>query len=566
MTRVAVTPTGLSEKDSAYLTDLLKRKLSMRTEVTFPAAGPFDCTICLGVDDSLPEDAFRIEDGGMQEIQVVGSSPRGVLYGIGKLLRTAVYEEGDWRGFRPGDWRGMSVPQRDVRGMYFATHFYNFYHCAPIEEVEAYIEDLALMGFNTITVWFDLHHYRSIQDADAQEMIARLHAILAAVQRFGLKPALLVLGNEGYNDSPLELRADWSWGHDGYFRDLPMYHVEVCPSKPAGYELILKWRREVFEAFADIDLDYVWIWPWDQGGCSCHDCAPWGGNGFLKIARPVAAMAREFFPKAKIILSTWYFDCYTTGEWETFDRNFSPDHDWADYLMAEFPGKFPDYVLQHGVPGGLPLLGFPEISMFQNSPWGGYGTNPLPGYLQKMWAEAGTKLSGGYPYSEGIFEDINKAVVAMYYWQGEGSPRDALLEYANYAYSSIKKDEIVQAVELMETTNQRQRLCDGRSEWMPKASDPLSDEQFVIARPVEAGHIHEILRAVDGQLNPAVRASWRWRVLFLRGLIDSELASNGFRSTQRCEEAFEELIHIYHADRAIWAVRPPAKRGRVLGW
>ena len=48
--------------------------------------------------------------------------------------------------------------------MYLATHFRNFYHRAPIQEVEAYIEDLALWGYNAITVWFDRHHYSSIHD------------------------------------------------------------------------------------------------------------------------------------------------------------------------------------------------------------------------------------------------------------------------------------------------------------------------------------------------------------------------------------------------------------------
>jgi hypothetical protein len=34
---------------------------------------------------------------------------------------------------------------------------------------------------------------------------------------------------------------------------------------------------------------------------------------------------------------------------------------------------FPKYLLDHGVPGNLPLLNFPEISMFGRSPWGGVG-------------------------------------------------------------------------------------------------------------------------------------------------------------------------------------------------
>jgi hypothetical protein len=342
--------------------------------------------------------------------------------------------------------------------------------------------------------------------------------------------------------------------------------VEVCPSKPAGHTLIMQQHAEVFAAFADLPLEYVWIWPWDQGGCSCPDCAPWGGNGFLKIARPAADLARQFFPQAKIILSTWYFDCYTHGEWQTFADRITPDHDWIDYIMAEFPGKFPDYILQNGVPGGLTLLGFPEISMFKSAPWGGYGANPLPGYIQDMWNEAGSQLAGGFPYSEGIFEDINKAIVAMYYWQGQGQPEEAILEYANFAFSSRFKGEIARAVQMLETAFQHERRVNRKPEWMPPGTQAIEEEQFVIGDTSSCAQTFDILHRVDSQLAPAQRSAWRWRILFLRGLIDNELALNDFCATPACEDAFAELIRIYHAQEAIWAVRPPAKADRVIGW
>ena len=65
------------------------------------------------------------------------------------------------------------------------------------------------------------------------------------------------------------------------------------------------------------------------------------------------------------------------------------------------------------MPGGLPLLNFPDISMYGQNPWGGYGANPHPGRLQQRWDETKKKLSGGFPYSEGIYEDINKVICAQ---------------------------------------------------------------------------------------------------------------------------------------------------------
>jgi hypothetical protein len=37
-----------------------------------------------------------------------------------------------------------------------------------------------------------------------------------------------------------------------------------------------------------ISLGFIVMWPYDQGGCTCSHCAPWGTNGFLKVAEPLA--------------------------------------------------------------------------------------------------------------------------------------------------------------------------------------------------------------------------------------------------------------------------------------
>ena len=53
------------------------------------------------------------------------------------------------------------------------------------------------------------------------------------------------------------------------------------------------------------------------------------------------------------------------------------------------------------------------------------------------------------------------------------------------------------------------------------------------------------------------RMSRRWRQLYLRALLDAGLKANGGKPDDRCNEAFAELIRIYHAENAIPGVRPP---------
>ena len=79
-----------------------------------------------------------------------------------------------------------------------------------------------------------------------------------------------------------------------------------------------------------------------------------------------------------------------------------------------------------------------------------------------------------------------------------------------------------------------------------------------------------LIRQADKQLSPRARASWRWRILYLRALIDDELVKNNFRVSPRCEQALQELTKIYYAQRAIMAVSPPTKEAierhrRVVG-
>ncbi|MCP4311458.1 MAG: hypothetical protein GY790_09375 [Bacteroidetes bacterium] len=60
---------------------------------------------------------------------------------MGKFLHTSRYDQG---GFTPGAWRGTSVPRGTFRGIYFATHFNNWYEAASGPERARYVESLAL--------------------------------------------------------------------------------------------------------------------------------------------------------------------------------------------------------------------------------------------------------------------------------------------------------------------------------------------------------------------------------------------------------------------------------------
>ena len=428
-----------------------------------------------------------------------------------------------------------------VGGIYFATHFHNFYHDAPIDEVQRYIEDLSLWGYNTLIVWYDMHHFNGWDDPKAVEFRSRIRQFAEAAKAVGVGVGFGVVVNEGYGNSPAELRADMR-GMRG-----AMMPSDICISKPEGQKYVLKNFAQFFDWTTDLHPSHVWIWPYDSGGCGCTQCQPWGNGGFLRAAEPLARLIREKSPGVKIILSTWYMD---KKEWAGLAQAFQTRPGWVDYLLSEADTD----AFKNGSPGGLPLVGFPEISMNGMWPWGGFGANPQPTAFQRYWDSVKKPLHGGFPYSEGIYEDINKVLFAQFFWDPMRSATEILKEYAAYEFSPEVTDEALSVIETLDRNHHFRwwpGLLEGYTEWFPsKNVMPQSDPG--------AEKAYETAKSIDAKLTPQARHAWRWRIVFLRTLLDAELKRNGGRPNEACEEAFLELTRIYHAQGAIVDLKPPA--------
>ena len=233
---------------------------------------------------------------------------------------------------------------------------------------------------------------------------------------------------------------------------------ELCPSKPGVPEMELGFCKEKFDAFKSIGLDYWVIWPYDNGGCTCAKCSPWGINGYLRMAEPLARAYHSAFPNGKLILSTWYFDRWGNGEWDGIAAKFKAKKpDWVDFILADNFEDYPRYPLEKGVPGGFPLLNFPDISMYGQEPWGGYGANPHPGRLQARWNETRNKLSGGFPYSEGIYEDLNKVICAALS-APDRPAMETVKEYAAAEFSPEVVDDVASVVTIFEKNHFRNQV------------------------------------------------------------------------------------------------------------
>lgn len=520
------------------------RRVEERCVTKIRTSGYAELKVELLIEVGIGAEGFRITEAKNGNIRIVGNDQRGVIYGVGKFLRTSIYSK---EGFIAGKWRGTSVPEKLVRGIYFATHFYNYYQTAPIEEVELYMEDLALCGINSLLVWYDIHHFNGSNDPDAVALRNRLKRIMQKAKKLDMGVGLIVIGNEGYANSPEELRALPGGYRGGNYPEV------ICPNKPGGLEYILKVFNENIDYSGDIQPEYICIWPYDQGGCGCSDCKPWGSNGFVKCARGISEIAREKIPGVKIILSTWYFD---STEWRSLSNQLAGDFGWVDIILAE---DIPGYENSNLLPleGNRPIVGFPEISMYNTFPWGGFGATPLPNHLLGQWQKAKNRIVGGFPYSEGIFEDISKFTYSQIYWNSKMSPEDILKEYISYEYSPYLVDDIFKVLSTLEQ-NHHMRWWPGKLEGVKLTMDWFPSKNVKPLADPGAEEAYAIVRQVDTELPDWARRSWRWRILYIRALLDADLKANGGSPNQACIDGFKELMQIYHTTKNTDpVVKPP---------
>lgn len=491
----------------------------------------------LMLDSALAAEGFRIDQVG-SVVRVAGGSPRGLLYGVGKFLRTSRYQD----GFQSSMWRGVSIPQGSLRGMYFANHFHNWYQMATEEEVIRYTEDLALWGINTLMVIFPIINLKGWDDPETKPGMEQTRKLLIAAKDVGLSTAVIV-GNVLFTGTPAEVRATRlpdplnRHGNSG---------TPVCPSHPAGRDLIIKTTVTLMEQVADLGVDYLCTWPYDEGGCGCDQCRPWGGNGFIRMSRDITEAVRKVLPKVKLIISTWTFDTPPEGEWQGLTDALARDPSLAHYIMADAHEDFPRYPLDVGVPGNLPLINFPEISMWGNWPWGGMGAHTLPGRLQRLFDQTKHVLKGGFPYSEGIYEDMSKVIEAQFYWDANCTARSTLQEYIAYEFSPAVVDDVMTIVDILETV----------------ATNSSTKAEVNV---VEVRRASEMAEAVNAILPAWAKTNWRWEILHLRTILERERFAGPGLETPAAEAAMLRLMEIFHCqmdadDPYHWRVRPPLKR------
>ncbi|MCC6487008.1 MAG: hypothetical protein IT364_05865 [Candidatus Hydrogenedentes bacterium] len=298
-----------------------------------------------------------------------------------------------------------------TRTLYAPGHFGNSYECLGEREYRALLTEWRKWGFNEYADWFDTidcadpfvdPHYnmgRALWDAKKRNFLI--------AQSLGLPCVLVITPNHVFLDQCLpDVAAKKS---ERIFGQL------VCPSTAAGRSVILKNYTNWFEdlARAGIHLRAISAAPYDYGGCACESCQPWIFT-FAKLSKEIHAIAERYHSGIEMRFIGWWW-------LEEEHRQFA---DWAN---AEAPGWVKSMALH--IPYGKDAVAdvpLPEGCARQAFVHIGYAdeANPKDVYAHLGPVIAAERLqrtaaalerqgcTGWMAYSEGVYDDVNKALLA----------------------------------------------------------------------------------------------------------------------------------------------------------
>lgn len=546
--------------------ELLKRHLLNRISLkTDKNEMEIELNICKTLEAEESYTIQRTERG----FRIIGSDELGLSYGIGKFLHSAKWTEDT---FVPNPPTKCMTPSSSFRAIYFAVHFNNWYDEAPKEELEHYVEELLLYGYNTIICIVPIVSIKSFEDEFFVRAVEKTRTMFELAKKYGMKVGIIINVNQGMKNAPKEYDADLSYEQDPNNIVRGTLGRNLCPTAPGMIEYMRNIWNTQFEQYIDIGLDYILTWPYDEGGCGCEKCRPWGAKGYSNLVNAVHEDAVTYYPNAKFIVSTWCFDePGDEGEYAGLYERLKSDMSYVDYIMVDSHDQFPSYPLNHEVV--KPIVNFPEISMWELYPWGGRGANPMPKRFQQIWDSAKHVLQGGMPYSEGMYEDILKVQIIGYYWEPDKKYQEILGEYINYEYSSDVIEDVLKIMELIEENH----IC------MAKKIHPNLETAI---------RAEELATKVDGKLSDRAKNSWRWRILYIRTKIDRKVYEyhmkncvgtkdewyNLYRTQewylkddQEAQNLMQELCYYYHCidtnpENHNRATHPPVIGGKVISY
>jgi glycosyl hydrolase family 67 len=373
---------------------------------------------------AMKPEAFLIETtraGSAHRLMIAGKDDRGVLYGVGYLLRHIEYSRD--HVILPAPLHVVSAPQFAVRGHQLGYRFKNnTYDAWTPEQFEQYIRDLAVFGTNTIEILppiTDDAPSSPLFPLPAMEMMSRISGI---VQKYGLRcsvyyPAMAT----DYSDPQTiasELRV---WGD--VFSRLPQVDELFVPGGDPGH------------------TDPAVLFPF--------------------VAR-VAEVLHRWHPHAGVWVSAQGFNA---DQMKRFYSLVAARPPWLTGIVVGPQSRDGLEVQRAHIAKQIPIRFYPDIghSMHSQLPvpeWdvayalteGREVINPRPLAETTIFRHYAPYMNSFVTYSEGVNDDVNKFIWSALGWSAQTNPIATLREYARYFAGSdgFQSDDFARGIVSLE--------------------------------------------------------------------------------------------------------------------
>jgi hypothetical protein len=431
---------------------------------------------------------IRLDNGETAPtIWLAGNDPRGVLFAVGRLLRTLHMEKG--RVTVPADFKVTTAPQARVRGHQLGYRpKTNSFDGWDLAQWEQYYRDLIIFGANAI------------------ELIPPRSDDAANSPHFPLPPMEMMVGM-----SKLCAAYDldvWIW--------YPAMDRDYADPKTVAFALN-EWG-EVFKRLPRIDAIFV------PGGDPGHT-AP---RHLMALLEKQTEVLHRYHPKAAMWVSPQSF----TREWmDEFLAIMKTEPAWLAGLVYGPQTRLTLPQLRAATPKKYPIRHYPDITHSRSCqyPVPDWDTafalteareviNPRPLGQARIFRLLDKYTNGFITYSEGCNDDVNKAVWSALGWDPNADVVQVLREYSRYFIGHRYTDSFAQGLLALE------RNWEGPA--LTNSNIYSTLQQF---------------QALEKAASPRDRLNWRFQQALYRAYYDAYVRCRLLYETQLEDEAMAKL-------------------------
>ncbi|MBI2925394.1 MAG: hypothetical protein HYY24_06785 [Verrucomicrobia bacterium] len=405
---------------------------------------------------------------GPPAVLVIGADPRGVLFGVGRLLRELRMKPG--RVTLPDAFAITTAPQYPLRGHQLGYRpKTNSYDAWDLDRWEQYFRDLAVFGCNAI------------------ELIPPRSDDAATSPHFPRPPMEMMVGMSRLAD---EYGIDvWIW-YPAMDRDY---------ADPATVESALKEWGEVFAKLPRIDAVFV----------------PGGDPGHTQPKVLMALLAkqtenlRRFHPKAQMWVSPQGFTQEWLDEFIGILRHEQPA--WLSGVVFGPQVRVSLPRLRALVPARYPIRHYPDIThsrqcQYPVPDWdtafavteGRECINPRPLDQAAIFRLLQPHTVGFLTYSEGCNDDVNKFIWSALGWHPDADVAEVLRQYSRYFIGERFTDDFAQGLLALERN--------WRGSLRENAGVETTLRQF---------------QKLERRAGPELKANWRFQMALYRAYYDA---------------------------------------------